>query len=201
MESCPEVTSPLIHPGSAFSLNFLSPWGFSSISWKFFFVSNCTFCIFSCSAHSFSLLISESVTITSYTTESILGCFKISSDTAIVRTRPSVSGTYFEMSPSGYISKVWTYWLCILTFKGIGKQAWAKHDMHLNSTWDLPEGQVTISQYILQFFSRIFQLLPRTGWRMELGLALIPGGKRSCRGRGVLRLANPLGPFIPLFFL
>ena len=40
------------------------------------------------------------MTITSYTTESILGCFKISSDTAIVRTRPSVSGTYFEMSPS-----------------------------------------------------------------------------------------------------
>ena len=102
---------------------------------------------------------------------------------------------------TGYISKVWTYWLSILTFKAIGKQAWAKHDMHLNSTWDFPEGQVTISQYILQFFSRIFQLLPRTGWRMELGLALIPGGKRSCRGRGVLRLANPLGPFIPLFFL
>ena len=40
------------------------------------------------------------MTITSYTTESILGCFKISSDTAIVRTRPSVSGTYFELSPS-----------------------------------------------------------------------------------------------------
>jgi hypothetical protein len=26
------------------------------------------------------------------------------------------------------------------------------HAMHLNSTWDFPEGQVTVSQYILRIF-------------------------------------------------
>jgi hypothetical protein len=40
---------------------------------------------------------------------------------------------------TGYISKVTcqTYWLSILA---------SKHDTHLNSTWDVPEDQVTISQ-------------------------------------------------------
>ena len=37
--------------------------------------------------------------------------------------------------------------------------------MHLNSTWDFPEGQVTISQYILRiFYSRMFLWVENGTW-------------------------------------
>jgi hypothetical protein len=37
--------------------------------------------------------------------------------------------------------------------------------MHLNSTWDFPEGQVTISQYILRiFYSRMFLWMENGTW-------------------------------------
>jgi hypothetical protein len=37
--------------------------------------------------------------------------------------------------------------------------------MHLNSTWDFPEGQVTISQYILRiFYSRMILWVENGTW-------------------------------------
>jgi len=37
--------------------------------------------------------------------------------------------------------------------------------MHLNSTWDFPEGQITINQYILKsFYSRMFLWVENGTW-------------------------------------
>ena len=71
----------------------------------------------------------------------------------------------------------------------------SKHDMHLNSTWDFPEGQVTISQYILRiFYSRMFLWVENGTWpsldsRQEW---------EAVEGVG---LENPLESLIPRFFL
>jgi hypothetical protein len=41
----------------------------------------------------------------------------------------------------------------------------SKHNMHLNSTWDFPEVQATISQYILRiYYSRMFLWVENGTW-------------------------------------
>ena len=75
----------------------------------------------------------------------------------------------------------------------------SKHDTHLNSTWDFPEGQVTISQYILRiFYSRMFLWVENGTW---------PSLDSRQEGEAVRRVWDwkiPLGSLIlppPPFFL
>ena len=68
----------------------------------------------------------------------------------------------------------------------------SKHDTHLNSTWDFPEGQVTISQYILRiFYSRMFLWVENGTW---------PSLDPRQEGEAVRRVwdwKKPLGSLIP----